>query len=234
METTFKGYRNALGINHNMFKGGLKWFIFYCIFNFLSMHCFNISNGASSLICTLFYTAGFSTAVQIYNSNVNPPLVTTTLALSNKRRATYIYLETLSNMAYCSIFIVAASILISLINHSYIPTVKPGDFIPVIFSIAVPFTFLPLTFVANKKRWKGLATVIAIIFGAIFIALVNLADDSHKFIHRTDLCENFSSIPNCKLLFIAICASCVAIVAASYLVTIRFANKKYHLTTKWL
>jgi hypothetical protein len=85
---------------------------------------------------------------------------------------------------------------------------------------------LPLTFVASKKRWIGFAAVITAIFVAISIALVNLADDSHI---RTDLCENFSSIPHYKLLFAAICVFWAAIVVVSYFVTIRFANKKYHL-----
>jgi hypothetical protein len=226
METTFRGYKNALEANDNMFKGVLKWFIFYFVFYASTLQFFNITNSVTSFICTLFYTAGFSTAWMIYNSNVNHPLVTTTLALTDKRRVVYVYLETLSNMAYCSIFIVTASVIISLMNRSHIPTVTPGDFVPVVFSIAVPFTFLPLTFVASKKRWIGFAAVITAIFVAISIALVNLADNSHI---RTDLCNNFSSIPHYKLLLAAICVFCAAIVVVSYFVTIRFANKKYHL-----
>jgi hypothetical protein len=226
METTFKSYRNALGINDNMFKGALKWIIFYGVSYFLS---FNMSNSGTSLICTILYTAGFSTAFQIYNSNVNPPLVTTTLALTNKRRVAYVYLETLSTMAYCSIFIVTAFVIISLVNHSHIPTVTLGDFVPVVFSIAVPFAFLPLTFVASKKRWIGFAAVITAIHGAISIALCNIADKSPKFLLRTDFDENFSTIPHYKLLFVAICVFWAAIVVASYFVTIRFASKKYHL-----
>jgi hypothetical protein len=226
METTFKGYRNAVGLSNNMFKGALKWFIFYCVSYFLS---FNMSNSVTSLICTIFYTAGFSTALQIYNSNVNPPLVTTTLALTDKRRVGYIYLETLGAMAYCSLFIVAASALICLVNRSHIPTVTLGDFVPVVFSIAVPFAFLPLTFVASKKRWVGFAAVITAIYGAISIALCNIADKSPKFLLATDIDENFSSIPHYKLLFAAICVFWAAIVVVSYFVTIRFANKKYHL-----
>jgi hypothetical protein len=120
-------------------------------------------------------------------------------------------------------------VVISLINYSYIPTTTLGDFVPVVFSIVEPLTFLPLTFVASKKRWIGYAAVIAVIFGMISIALINLADDSHKFVIRTEIDENFSSIPHYKMLFVGICVFCVAIVAVSYFVSIRFANKKYHL-----
>jgi hypothetical protein len=229
METTFKSYKNALGVNSNMLKGTLKWFIFYCVSYFLSLHFFNMSNNVNSLICSIFYTAGFSTASQIYNSNVNSPLVTTTLALTNKRRVAYVYLETLSTMVYCSLFIVVASVFICLVNRSNIPTVTFGDFVPVVFSIAVPFAFLPLTFVASKKRWIGFAAVITAIYGAVSIALCNIADKSPKFLLETDIDENFSSIPHYKLLFVAICVFWAAIVVASYFVTIRFANKKYHL-----
>jgi hypothetical protein len=209
-----------------MFKGALKWIIFYGVSYFLS---FNMSNSGTSLICTILYTAGFSTAFQIYNSNVNPPLVTTTLALTNKRRVAYVYLETLSTMAYCSIFIVTAFVIISLVNHSHIPTVTLGDFVPVVFSIAVPFAFLPLTFVASKKRWIGFAAVITAIHGAISIALCNLADKSPQFLFKADIDANFSNIPHYKLLFVAICVFWAVIVVVSYFVTIRFANKKYHL-----
>ncbi len=229
METTFKGYKNALGVNDNMFKGALKWFIFYFLFYISTLQIFNISSGGTSLICTIFYTAGFTTALQIYNSNVNPPLATTTLALTNKRRVAYIYLETISTMAYCTIFIVAVFVIISLINRSHISTITLGDFLPVVFSIASPFAFLPLTFVANKKKWLGFASVIAVIFGAISIALCNLADKSHKFVFLTEFDENFSSIPHYKLLFALICVFCVVIIAVSYFTAIRFANKKYHL-----
>jgi hypothetical protein len=229
METTFKGYKNALGLSDNKFKGALKWFIFYFLFYILTMQFFDIISGWTSLICTIFYTAGFTTALQIYNSNVNPPLVTTTLALTDKRRVGYIYLETFSAMWLCTIFIVAAYAVISLINHSYIPTTTLGDFVPVVFSIAVPLTFLPLTFVASKKRWIGYAAVIAVIFWAISITLCNLADESQKFVFRTEFDENFSNIPHYKMLFVGICVFCAAIVVGSYFTAIRFANKKYHL-----
>jgi hypothetical protein len=229
METTFKGYKNALGLSNNTFKGALKWFICYFVFYITTIQFFNMINSWTSLICTIFYTAGFTTALQIYNSNVNPPLVTTTLALTDKRRVDYIYLETFSTMGCCTICIVVTFVVISLINYSYIPTTTLGDFVPVVFSIVEPLTFLPLTFVASKKRWIGYAAVIAVIFGMISIALINLADDSHKFVIRTEIDENFSSIPHYKMLFVGICVFCVAIVAVSYFVSIRFANKKYHL-----
>jgi len=230
METTFKGFRTAYRLNNMTSKGAGKWIL---LFAALEMLYWINYGGYGNGYVVLIHTSVIFLYI-LYNGNVNGPLMTTTLPISNKKKVLYSYIYLLMSMvaavAFYTVIMLICSILngtdrmFDLITDNFPDTgVTLGSVFPMVQAFFIIVCSMPLIFKKSKLEWYLTAGTI-VILNLLFNIVVCTVANSGRLSISTSIVTSYVNIPHYRLAFTIYCVFSVCAAVLSYYLTLKNAK----------